>query len=156
MKEYPVNSHNIQDFMVELQKELEEYPVIIVNTQQGGTGKWGMARLWRAWMASTAEFMANNGVTMPLMFDANGKPYGRREFNASDAHELFSHQFLMCDSKGVRLSWSRSGRCGMRSATKGERLHAMNMMNSWATERGINLFSPRGSEYEKLNSESIF
>lgn len=151
MKEYPVNSHNIQDFMAELQKELEEYPVIIVNTQQGGTGKWGLARLWRAWMASTADFMANNGVTMPLMFDASGRPYGKREFNANDAHELFSRKHSGVDEKGNRLSWAKNG--SQRKATKGERLNALQRHEAWASERGIILFKPRGSEYEKLEQE---
>lgn len=38
----------------------------------------------------------------------------------------------------------------MRVATKGERLHAMRLMEAWATERGIVLLNPRDSEYRQL------
>ncbi len=151
MKEYPVSNHNLQDFINEIQSELEEYPLLIVDTQQANTGKWGMARLWRSWMATTANFMANNGVTMPLMFDANGNAYGKRPFNADDAHELFTRQHLGVDDQGNRLSWAKSG--SQRKATKGERFNALQRHEAWASERGIILFKPRGSEYDKLEQE---
>lgn len=151
MKEYQVSSHNLQKFMDEIQSELEEYPLLIVSTQQMNTGKWGMAKLWRAWMESTAKFMAGNGVSMPLMYDKNGNPYGSRPFNANDAHELFTRQHLGVDESGERLSWAKNGT--QRKATKGERFNALQRHEAWASEKGIILFKPRGSEYDKLEQE---
>lgn len=151
MKDYPVTKRNLHEFMNEIQSELDEYPALIVSTQQANTGKWGMARLWRAWMQSTADFMANNGVTMPLMFDANGNAYGKRPFNAQDAHELFTRQHLGVDENGERLSWAKNG--NQRKATKGERFNALQRHEAWASERGIILFKPRGSEYDQLEKE---
>lgn len=129
------------------------WPLNIEATKQGDTGKWSMARLWRAWMQTTADFMATNGVTMPLMIDKSGKPYGKRPFNKDDAHELFTKQHLGCDSEGIRLSWAKDDHDEMRAATKGERFNAMLRHNIWCTERGISLFNPRDGEYFKLNEE---
>lgn len=151
MKDYAVTKHNLDELMSDIKKELEESALVIVTTQQGGTGKWGLARLWRAWMASTADFMANNGVTMPLMLDVNGEAYGKRPFNADDAHELFSRKHSGVDEHGNRLSWAKNG--NQRKATKGERFNALQRHEAWASERGIMLYKPRGSEYEKLEQE---
>lgn len=151
MKDVQVTKHNLQDFMSEIQSELDEYPILIVSTQQMNTGKWGMARLWRAWMKSTADFMAANGVTMPLMFKVSGEPYGKRKFNEQDAHELFTRLHLGVDESGERLSWAKNG--SHRKATKGERFNALQRHEAWASERGIILFKPRGSEYEQLEQE---
>ena len=108
-----------------------------------------MARLWRGWMATTAKFMAKNGVTMPLMINADGVTYASRPFNADDAHELFTRQHLGVDEKGVRLSWAKSGE--QRKATKGERFDALRKHEMWASDRGITLFKPRDdSEYQQL------
>ena len=118
------------------------------------TGKWGMARIWRKWMSETAEWMAANGATMPLCFDKDGKPYGSRAFNESDAHELFTARWLGVDSDGNRLSWSRKGRDGMRPATNAERFHAMQRHENWCVERAIKLFNPRHeNEYRDLERE---
>ena len=137
--------------MAELQQELKDHKLVIVSTQPMNVGKWGMARLWRAWMKTTADFMANNGVTMPLMFDVNSKPYGSRPFNADDAHELFTRQHLGTDQDGNRLSWAKSG--DHRKATKAERFHAMQKHEAWASERGIILFKPRDSEYVEMENK---
>jgi hypothetical protein len=153
MNDYQLTRNNLQHFFDEIQKELEDKPNLVISIKSGNTGKWGMARLWRAWMASTAKFMAQNGVTMPLMYDANGNDYGRRLFDANDAHELFTRQWLGVDENGERLSWSKVGNDGMRAANKGERWLAMFKHEQWALERGIILFKPRGSEYEKLTDE---
>lgn len=153
MKDYTLTRYTHQEFSELIQDELAKTPVIIVSTQDGNTGKWGMARLWRAWMASTAKFMATNGVTMPLMYDKDGRPYGRRAFNANDAHELFTHQYLGVDADGARLSWAKKDHEGMRVATKGERFNAMFKHEMWSGDRGIILFKPRGSEYEQLEQE---
>ena len=179
MKGFTVTRASLEQYIIALQDELEKTPVIVVTTQDGNTGKWGMARLWRSWMTATAKFMATNGATMPLttfnnidisengLFSrallklkamlGNGHDltvtYGVRPFNANDAHELFTSQHLGVDAKGVRLSWAKKDHDGMRAATKGERFNAMLKHEIWATERGIILFKPRGSEYDKLEQE---
>ena len=151
MKDYQVSTHNIQDFIKEIQAELEADKLLIVNSQPISTGKWGMARLWRSWMATTADFMASNGVTMPLMIGVSGEFHGTRSFNSDDAHELFTRNHLGVDENGVRLSWAKSG--DQRKATKGERFDALRKHENWCVEKGIILFKPRGSEYEKLEQE---
>ena len=72
MKDYQLTRHNLEEVFNELQSMLEEKPVIVLSAQDGNTGKWGMARLWRAWMSTTAKFQAANGVTMPLMISSKG------------------------------------------------------------------------------------
>lgn len=153
MKDYTLTKHSFPEFIELAQDELETNPVIIVTTQSGDTGKWGMARLWRAWMSSTAKFMAGNGVTMPLMIGANGEHYGKRPFNKDDAHELFTSQHLGVDAGGTRLSWAKKAHDGMRAATKGERFNALFKHEIWASEKGISLFKPRGSEYDELEKK---
>lgn len=151
MKEFQVSNHNLQLFMEEIQKELSEDKLLIVNSQPAGTGKWGLARLWRMWMDSTAKFMAGNRARMPLFIKEDGSWYGSRPFDVNDAHELFTRQWLGVDEAGTRLSWAKSG--DQRKATKGERFNALRKHEQWAIEKGIILFKPRGSEYEKLEQE---
>lgn len=153
MKDYQVSNHNLSDFMSEIQDEITEHKLMIVTTQQVGTGKWGMARLWYAWMSTTAKFMANNGAKMPLMIKADGSSYGERAFNSQDAHELFTSHYLGLDKDGHRLSWSKAGSEDSRPATKGERFNALRKHSDWCLEKGILLFTPRDSEYEKLIKE---
>jgi len=148
VKPAPVTNDNLESFFEDFVKELDEHKVLIVSYQQASTGKWGMARLWRAWMSTTAEFMAKNGVTMPLMVNADGVTYSSRPFNAEDAHELFTRQHLGVDEVGVRLSWAKSGE--QRKATKGERFNALRKHEEWASERGVILFKPRIGEYSDL------
>ena len=148
MKPVTVTNDNLESFFEDFVKELDEHKVLIVSYQQASTGKWGMARLWRAWMSTTAEFMAKNGVTMPLMVNADGVTYSSRPFNAEDAHELFTRQHLGVDEVGVRLSWAKSGE--QRKATKGERFNALRKHEEWSSERGIILFKPRIGEYNDL------
>jgi len=140
--------------MQDIQFELSKSPNIVVSTQDPHTGKWGMARLWRAWMSSTAKFMASNGCVMPLMLKEDGVSYGTRPFNKSDAHELFTSQWLGNDKDGTRLSWAKEGHDGMRAATKAERFFAMIKHEQWALEKGITLFKPRDSEYSQLEKET--
>jgi|TARA_Y100000310_G_scaffold240330_1_gene244153 hypothetical protein len=153
MKDYQLNKGNLSEFFDDIQKELEESHNLIVSTQSPKTGKWGMARLWRSWMAATAKAQAANGVTMPLMIKGDGSYYGTRPFNEQDAHELFTHQWLGVGSDGMRLSWAKKDRDGMRAATKGERFTAMYKHDHWCLERGIILFKPRDSEYSQLEDE---
>ncbi len=151
MKEYQVSSHNLESFIGEIESELAEDKLIIVNSQPAGTGKWGMARLWRGWMATTAKYMAGRGAMMPLYIKPDGSWYGQRPFDENDAHELFTRQHLGVDEDGYRLSWGKSG--DRRKATKGERFDALRKHEEWASIKGITLFKPRGSEYEKLENE---
>jgi len=177
MKEFQVSNHNIQNFMEELQSEINEHKVVIVSSQAMNTGKWGMAKLWRAWMSTTAKFMAEKGATMPLRtvnnidISENGLfsralfklksmlgsghnltvTYGVRPFDANDAHELFTRQWLGVDENGTRLSWAKSG--DQRKATKGERFNALFKHEHWCLDKGIILFKPRGSEYDELEKK---
>lgn len=153
MKDVPVTIQTLNQVFDQAKTELEKSPLMYMSLVDGNSGKWGMARLWRAWMASTAKFMTANGCIMPLMIKKDGSHYGTRDFNADDAHELFTQKWLYVDVNGERLSWSKSGRDGMRPATKGERFHAMLQHEIWATDRGIILFKPRDSEYAKLEEE---
>lgn len=153
MKDYQLTKGNLNEFFNLISNELDSESVLIASTQSAKVGKWGMTKLWRAWMQSTAEFMADNGCTMPLVIDSDGTAFGTRKYNSEDAHLYFTHLHLGVDKDGVRLSWSRQGRDGMRAATKGERFNALQRHEAWASERGIKLFKPRGSEYEKLELE---
>ncbi|ANJ65542.1 putative NinB-like recombinase [Pseudoalteromonas virus vB_PspP-H6/1] len=114
-------------------------------------GNWSMSKLWRAWMASTAEFMASNGVTMPLMIKKDGEPYGKRPFNDNDAHDLFTSQWLGNDAQGNRLSWAKSGN---NIADKGQRFNAMLKHEQFMIERGIKHMIPRDSEFFKTKEST--
>ena len=153
MKDYPLTQGNLQQFFSDVQKELAETPLLMIDTRNPNTGKWGMTRLWRAWMKTTGVFMASQGVTMPLMINAQGVEYGKRTFDHNDAHELFTKQWLGSDKDGTRLSWSKKGRDGMRPATKGERFHAMLRHQMWCIDKGVRLFMPNDSEFSTLDSE---
>lgn len=151
MKDYQVSKYNIDAFFEELVKELDNDSLLMCSSQPAGTGKWGMARLWRAWMATTAKYMAGNGVKMPLMIKPDGSWYGSRPFNSNDAHELFTTHHLGVDESGARLSWAKSG--DQRKATKGERFNALRKHENWCVEKGITLFKPKGSEYDQLQDK---
>lgn len=153
MKDFQLSKHNLDTLFEEFSEELESAPVIVVSSQDASTGKWGMARLWRRWMNTTAVWMTRNGATMPLCFDKYGKPYGKRAFNKNDAHEMFTAQWMLVDADGTRLSWAKKSHDGMRAATKGERFLAMWKHEQYAIDRGILLFKPKGSEYSKLEEE---
>jgi len=153
MKDYQLTKGGLPKFFEEIEVELDEHQSLIVNSQAANIGKWGLAKLWRLWMTPTAKFMRRQGVTMPLYFKANGEPYGSREFTDNDCHEAFTVAWLGVDRDGNRLSWSRSGRDGMRAATKGERFIALQKHDNWAIEKGIMLFKPRDSDYKKLEDE---
>lgn len=129
--------------------ESTDKPIKVTITEYRGIGKWGMQRLWRSWMAVVADFMAENGATMPLMINQKGETYGKRRFNAQDAHELFTSQFLGLNEKGERLSWRKSE--GENVADKGQRFLAMLKLQAWCVEKGINLPMPRDSEFNDLN-----
>lgn len=152
MKDYQVSSHNLDVFIDELQNEINANKLMIVNTQQAGIGKWGMAKLWRKWMATTAKFMSSRGVTVDVK-NSDGVIILSKEFTGDDAHELFTKHHLGLDENGNRLSWSKSGNDKSRAATKGERFHAMRKHENWCLDKGITLFKPRDCEYEQIAQE---
>ena len=154
MKDIQVSNHNLQQFMDDIQAEIDEHKLVIINSQPAGTGKWGMARLWRGWMATTAKYMAGRGAIMPLYIKPDGTWYGERKFNKDDAHVLFTSKHLGVDVDGKRLSWAKSlkpeDKDKERIATKGERFNALRLHEEWASIKGITLFKPRKSEYQEL------
>jgi len=154
MQDYNLTEYNLPEYIIYLQEALKETPNLLMSGKDASAGNWGMARLWRAWMSTTAEFMAGNGATMPLLMLPDGTYKGSRPYNKDDAHEAFTHYWLGTDDDNNRLSWSRGGREGMRAATKGERFHALQKHEQWAIEKGIILFNPIDSEYRELQQES--
>jgi len=150
MIEHQVSKYNFNDFTELLYKDVEEHKTLIVTMKPAKIGIWGLARLWRAWMSTTAKYMASNGVTMPLMIGKDGKYFGKRPFNSQDAHELFTSNHMGTDADGTRLSWAKNSHDGMRAANKGERVDALRKHEIWCIERGINIFKPRDSEYNEL------
>lgn len=152
MKEYMVTAHSVQEFMAKIQDELSEEPVLLITSKSPRTGKWGMARLWRSWMATTAEFMSHRGVRLDIR-NGDGQIIDSQPFDAESAHELFTKKWLGVDENGMRLSWARGNRDGMRAATRGERYDALRRHESWASDKGIDLFHPRDSEYREVEAE---
>ena len=153
MQDYQLTEYNLPEYIIYLQEMLKETPVILMSGKDANTGKWGMSRLWRSWMSTTADFMAGNGVTQPLYIDSKGNFHGKRPFNKEDAHELFTYNWMGTDSDGRRLSWAKKDSKERRAATKGERYHAMKLHEQWAIEKGIILINPIDSEYRELQQE---
>ena len=153
MKDAYLNKFTFNDFILELQKELEINPDLLVSTQNAKIGKWGMSQVWRIWMAATADYMAKQGAIMPTFLKPDGTYEETRPFNKDDAHELFTVRYLGTGDDGMRLSWAKAPHDGMRTATKGERFIAMLKHEHWCTERGILLLNPRDGEYQRLFDE---
>ncbi len=147
----PMNLAEVQQILAE---ESLKKPLLIVRVEDGSIGKWEMSRLWRSWMASTAEYMAGNGCVMPLAVKPGGEWYGERPFNKDDAHELFTRSWLGVDKEGKRLSWAKQPPPGERLANKGERFQAMLKHQTYMVERGIKHMIPRDSEFFNLLEET--
>ena len=154
MKDFQLTKFNLDALDDLILAELEEHGTVIVSSQPASVGKWGMSRLWRAWMKPTTAFMVAQGAYMPLYYRKDGTPYGKRAFTENDAHDLFTLQWSGEDSDGKRLSWSKEGRDGMRPATKGERFHMMLRHEEWALNKGIQLMKPRDSDFAKEKAET--
>ena len=150
-KEYQLTKHNLDEVFNSLQDELKQGSYLIVEVKNPSIGKWGMSRLWRAWMKTTADFMATNGCIMPMYQTSKGDIIGSRPFDSNDAHELFSSRYLS-DSNGNRLSWGKTSK-DKRVATKGERVNALRQHEQWAIEKGVKLIHPKDSEYEQLSNQ---
>jgi hypothetical protein len=135
-------------------KSMKPAELVVVKAPAKNAGTIPMLRTWRGWMAETAKFMAWQGCTQPLYIRGNGEHVGSRPFNANDAHELFTAQWLGVDENGKRYSWAvRTKDTDCTVAPKSRRLYAMDRHLAWATDRGINLMIPRNSEYEQLTKE---
>ena len=149
MSDYVITSANVDEVFQAIKNQLLDEPALAVSVKNPRVGNWSMSRLWRAWMTTTAEFMAARGVTVDIK-NSEGRIIESLPFDADCAHQLFTKAWLGTDEHGVRLSWSRTGRDGMRSADVGERLHAMRQHEAWSLEKGIDLPQPRDSEYRDL------
>ncbi len=147
-----VSLNNIDSFIKDLRKELESGPMVI-SAQNPDIGNWGMAKLWRKWMATLAKWMASRGATMPLLTYPDGTTCGTRPFNEHDAHDFFTRYCLKEDATGQRLSWAKNDHDGMRVATSGERFHALRKVELYALEHGVFLENPKDSQYAKLQKE---
>jgi hypothetical protein len=155
MTDLLVDSKNLESAINSLRDAVASNSCGVVMTiKDGSTGKWTMARLWRAWIAEIAKWMAANGATMPLVIKPNGWWYGTRPFSAEDCHELMCSHLLGVDNEGVRLSWAKKAHGGMRPATKGERFLALQKLEAWAIEKGIKLFKPNNSEMSQLENQT--
>lgn len=151
MSEFQLNLNNrdaANDWLISL---LNKGPYWILGAKNPVIGKWTMARLWRSWMDSTAKSMAKRGVNM-LIVNADDICISERPFDANDAHELFTSKYLS-DENGQRLSWSKKGRDGMRQATRGERVYAMEQHQAWMIDKGISHMNPDDSEYKRTIQE---
>ena len=95
-------------------------------------------------MRETAEYMAANGATMPLMVKKDGTIWKSRPFDENDAHELFTRTWLGEDD-GERYKTA--------SGDKGEMLHMMDKHLAWAVEKGLKLTIPQDGEYMKWCQE---
>lgn len=142
-----------------LDRMLKTSAALKVTIKDSSTGKWGMSRLWRSWMASTAQWMAKQGSRMPVAAEINGKPTMNffhpnaiitewRPFDGNDAHEAFTRKWLGTNNNGERLSWKRDE--GVNVADKGQRYEAMVQHQVYMLEKGIQFMDPRDSEFRQL------
>lgn len=140
----------------EVDRILSENGQARIQVTKKNNGTLPMLKLWRMWMGVLGPWMASNGATMPLCMK-NGVPWGSRPFNADDAHELFSSQFMAVDAYGERYSWvlNRDENNGRKAASIGQRLRCMEQMQEWAIERGINLPVPERSEYYQEKNKTV-
>lgn len=153
MKGFQLSRATLPAFLQELERELQAAGGFLeVDTRSLRTGRWTMARLWRAWMQPTTSYLVQRGYHQALLLDPQGRPYGQRNLTEEDAHQAFTAQWLGVDRAGFRLSWSRTGRPGMRAATARERMTALQRHQAWAQRRGVSLEIPAGC---KLDVPSI-
>jgi len=152
IENYQLTKHNIDHFLDAIDSELEKEPILMVTVKKAGTGKWTLARLWRAWMATTTEWFNEQGFQVVLK-GPSGKLGEPLAVNAEDIHELFTKKWLSTDKDGVRLSWAKKPHGGMTPADEGQRLHALRCHEEWCLGKGIDISNPRDSDYRKLQDE---
>lgn len=128
----------LKAFLTKLWDDGIELPIKIKVTQARKTS-WPMKKTWRMWMTETADWMANNGATMPLVIRADGTVFGKRRFNPQDAHELWVSTWMGIDADGERYKTA--------SGDKGEMVNMMEKHCAWAVERGLKLTIPAHGEY---------
>ncbi len=149
MKGFQLSRATLPAFLQELERELQAAGGFLeVDTRNLRTGRWNMARLWRAWMQPTTSYLVERGYHQALVLDPQGRPYGQRNLTEDDAHQAFTAMWLGVDRDGYRLSWSRTGRPGMRAADKRERLIALQRHQAWAQRRGVCLEVPAGCKID--------
>ena len=153
MKDKVITRHLFNEVCQELADELGINEMLLLTTSNPNGHKWSMAKLFRMWMPPTAKSMRGQGCSMPLCYDKNGEPYGKRAFNKDDAYELFTALHGGVDKNGNRLSWTKKGRDDLRPATNGERFDMLRKHEQWASDRGVILMVPRDSEYWKLQDK---
>ena len=150
MAEYLIDSTNLAEITTiadEIDAITDAGGQARVKVTTASKGTWPMLKLWRAWMNQICEHLNERGRYMPLYFDENGVPHGKRPMNPQDCHEAYSHLALGCDETGKRLSWALSD--GKSIASTGQRVIAMDKVWDWAMGEGIPLINPQDSEYRK-------
>ena len=144
-------SDQANDLLARCYNAISDLQAQLPKQEKKESGKWGMSRLWRAWMASTAEWMAGNNIVMPKWMKEDGTySKEKRPFNKNDAHELFTIQWMGTDEHGNRLSWAKEGDENAIIADKGQRFYALQQHQIWMTERGIKHINPREGEFASL------
>lgn len=142
-----VNSEaSLANAISQLVKAFEEKRFVRLKMSTGRANSWPMQKTWRMWMKETANWMAANGATMPLVMK-HGKAHKTRPFNEQDAHELFVRTYLGQDDNGDRFH------TGAGADDRDKMLLMMDMHLAWATERGIRLTIPGDGEYIKLRDQ---
>ncbi|NRA60839.1 MAG: hypothetical protein HRU25_07980 [Psychrobium sp.] len=149
-----ISSALLNDGLDKIKILVAKHGQVVVSVESAFIGKWGMARLWRSWMSSTAQYMAMRGAVMPLLVKPNGDWYGERQYNKNDAHECFTFHWLGADANGNRYSWAKQSHDGLVAAPKGHRFMAMMRHQEYMIERGIKYMNPRASEFQKLMLKS--
>lgn len=144
----------IDEGLDKIKRLVEKHGQVVVSVESAFIGKWGMTRLWRSWMDSTAKYMVGRGAVMPLAIKPNGQWYGERRFNKDDAHELFTHHWLGADENGNRYSWAKQQHDDKIPAPKGQRFMAMMRHQEYMVERGIHYLNPQDSEFQRLMTGS--
>ena len=150
MAEFQIETKSLEWFVGQLKDMLEHQKTLNIEVKSHSVGKWGMARLWWSWMTVTAKHLSDTGVTMPLHIMRDGKNYGTRPFNANDAHELFTYQWMGADQNGSRYSWAKSSNDGSIVADKSRRFLAMCRHEDFCVKLAINLPKPKDSEFQDL------
>jgi hypothetical protein len=151
--ELGINRHSKHLIDRHVDEMLNTCPVVVVTLEdpaERDSGRWTMSRLWRSWMTSTAEYMADNGATMPLWFKNGIASKQSRPFNSEDAHEAFTRLHMGTDNHGNRYSWKRTKKPGEPYADKGMRVDAMQKHQAFMLERGIKFLDPQESEFRSL------
>lgn len=158
MAEFVAHGEKFADHLYPAWQEVErivtsggEAKIVITKRSNGSLP---LLRHWRALMKELAVIYQRNGVKMKIDFP-NGKQV-ERPFGPEDAHELFSYYLMPVDPEtGLRKSWSCDGRKGMKPASTGERVQALEKLYAYAFDRGWKLSRFDDSEYEQHQARQV-